>query len=165
MSDVERWVQVVDPKRAAERVPIQFDWHDYLANVRQPGASVSLGQRFRFKRRDPRSTGLEYEVTQAGRTGGRVPIFPTTIGGQVTDGSCVLTARALSSASLRGTIGTSTFPATAGLTLSSEMNDDLIYTIWAESGVAGQFYDVVHRVTLNGIAGEIVEAVAHLPVV
>lgn len=165
MSCVERWVQEVDPKRAAEKVPVQFDWHDYLANVREPGITVPAGHRFRFKRKDPRSTGLEYEVTTAGRTGGRVPTYPTVIGDMVLDGSCILTARALTSASVRGTIGTSEFPSVDGLTLTDETNDDLVYTIWVAGGIVGQTYEVVHRATLNGLAGETIEAVAKLTVV
>lgn len=160
--EVERWVQEVDPKRAAEKVPVQFDWHDYLANVRVSGVTLPAGHRFRFKRADPRNTGLEYEVTTAGTTGGRVPAFPRVIGQTVVDGSCVLTARALSSASLRGTIGTSAFPPVDGLTLSDELSDGLVYTIWVAGGSVGETYEVVHRATLNGVVGELVEAVARL---
>lgn len=165
MTIVDRWVQEVDPKRSGDKVPVQFDWHDYLADVWAPGITVPAGRRFRFHRRDPRSTGLEYEVTVAGRTGGRVPMFPTAIGQAVVDGSATLTARAMTAGSLRGTIGTSSFPSVDGVTLSGEINEDLVYTIWVAGGVDGQTYEILHNVTLNGVVGEVKGAVALLPVV
>lgn len=159
--------QEVDPKRVADKVPIQFDWHDYLANTWRPGTFFTAGQRIRFLRNDPRARGFEMECTVAGRSGGRPPTFPGTLGASVTEGGSTLTwtARTLSTASLRGTIGTSVFPPVDGLILSDESNADLIYTIYADVGVSGQRYEVKQRITLSDVIGEEKEGVAVLFVI
>lgn len=57
-----------------------------------------------------KAVGFEFEPTTPGRTGLRPPIFPSTIGDTVPDGSVVWTCRAISSDSLLRTIsGTPTW--------------------------------------------------------
>lgn len=152
----------VKAKRPADKVPIQFDWHDYLANDWQAGVRYELGERLRPIR--ALATGFEYEVTAAGTTGRRRPAFPSVLDAVVTSGSVSLTARAITAASLRANITTSSFPAVSGLTLSDESNDDLVYTIYAAGGTDGSRYEVKHQITLSNAPGEIKEGVALLPV-
>lgn len=164
----------VPAKRSADKVPVQFDWHDHLANQWQPGSTCEAGLCIRLPRM--LATGLEYEVTTAGVTGARRPNFPgpvydqngnvedTGIGRKVASGSVIFTARAITTSSLRATITLSEFPTVDGITLSDESENDLIYTVYAEGGTPGQQYEIVHRVTLSNPAGEKKEAVAALPV-
>jgi hypothetical protein len=152
----------VEPKRSYDRVPVQIDWHDYLAYVREPNSAISLGQRIRFRRKDPRGTGLEYECTQSGVTGGREPVWPKTAGLTVTDGSVVWTARAVSTASLRATISSSNWTNSEGLTLSSMTTNDLIATVFVSGGTNGQEYEVKNQLALS--TGEPKEGVVVLPV-
>lgn len=152
----------VPAKRTADKVPVQFDWHDMLANLWQRGAAYALAARIRPER--ALSTGLEYEVTTAGVTGNRRPNFPVTAGETVQSGSVVFTSRAMSDASLRATILVSAFPLVEGLTLSDQSDDDLVHTIYAAGGTSGQRALVVNRVTLSNPPGEIKEAAMLLPV-
>ena len=150
----------VPAKRSADKVPVQFDWHDYLASQWQPGAGYGFGARVRGSRLQ--STGFEYEATTGGVSGRRRPNFPSLLGATVIDGSVTWTARAISTASLRATILTSAFTTVAGITLSNESNDDLVYTVYAEDGVSGQRYPIQHRITLSSALAEVKEAVAVL---
>ena len=154
---------VVAPKRAFDDVPIEVDWHDYLANTRQPGMAYSADARVRPLRAD--ATGLQYRCTTAGVTSGQPSArlrWPTTAGGTVTDGSVVWTAEALTSASLRTTISSSSWPAVNGLTIADQGSVDLKHSANVAGGKSGQRYEVKHRVTLAN--GEDKEAVAILPV-
>lgn len=153
----------VPAKRSADKVPVQFDWHDLLANQWVRGAQQETGVRIRGSRQ--LSTGLEYEATTGGYSGRVRPIFPTTAGLTVRDGSVIWTARAMSNASLRATIVSSTFPAVDGLTFTDQSNVDLVHTIYVSGGVDGSTYMVTNRVTLSNPPGEIVEKAALLPVV
>lgn len=150
----------VPAKRSADKVPVQFDWHDYIANKWQRGTPYALASRIRPERL--LATGLEYEVTTAGVTGSRRPNFPVTAGEMVQSGSVVFTARAMSDASLRATILSSTFPAVEGLTLSDQSDDDQVMTIFAAAGTSGVYYSVINRVVLSNPPGEVKEAVARL---
>lgn len=156
----------VPAKRSADKVPVQFDWHDYLANTRQPAHLYQAGERIRFVRN--RSTGYEYEAAATGLTSG-VPTeelqqFPTVIAETVTDGAVTWITRALSTASLRATILTSVFPLVSGVTLSDQSDADLVHTIYVASGTDRVTYGIRNSVTLSNAPGEIKEAVARLRV-
>lgn len=153
----------VPAKRSADKVPVQFDWHDYLANQWVRGGEFQTGERIRGSRAT--STGFEYEATTGGVSGRVRPVFPTTVGLTVRDGSIVWTARAITTASLRATILTSLFPAVDGLTLSNQSDADLVHTIYVAGGISWSTYEVPNRVTLSNAPGEIIEKVALLPVV
>lgn len=152
----------VPAKRVADDVPIQFDWHDYLANDWQPGRNYPIGERLRPIR--ALATGFEYEVTTAGQSGNRRPVFPQLLNSTVRSGSVVFTARELSDASLRATIASAAFPTVDGLTLSNPSDEDLVYTTYVAAGVNRQRYEVKHQITLSNAPGEIKEAVALLAV-
>jgi hypothetical protein len=153
----------VEPKRAADTVPVSVDWHDFLINRREPGTAVSLN----FVFRPPRAlaTGFEYKCTTPGVTGGH-PHFriawPTTIGGTIPDGSVVWTAQAISTDSLRASISSSSWPAVAGLTFSAAAAIDLVYSTNVAGGSSGETYQIAHEITLS--TGEPKEALIILPV-
>lgn len=156
----------VPAKRSADKVPVQFDWHDYLANTRQPGHLYQAGERIRFVRN--RSTGYEYEATATGITSG-VPTeelqqFPSVLAETFVDGAVTWITRALSTASLRATIASSTFPAVSGVTLSDQSDSDLVHTIYVAGGTDRATYLVANAITLSNAPAEVKQAVARLRV-
>jgi hypothetical protein len=153
----------VKAKRSFDDVPVEVDWHDYLANVRRLGSAYQVNDLVRPLRQF--ATGLQYRCTVAGITSGRKYSeirWPTVVGGTVTDGTVTWTAEALSNGSLRSTIASNTWPAVAGLTLSGAASLDLRYVTRVAGGVSGTSYDIKHQVTLA--SGEDKEAVIVLPV-
>lgn len=152
----------VPAKRVADDVPVQFDWHDYLANDWKPGRNYPMSERVRPLRAS--ATGFEYEVTTAGQSGAIRPRFPGSLGATVQSGSAVFTARAITDASLRATIASSSFPSVTGVTLADQSSDDLVYTVYVSGGTSGHRYEIKHQITLSNAPGEIKEGVAVLPV-
>lgn len=148
-------------KTVDETVPVQVDWHDYLARLWDPGRVMTAGRIIRPRR--ARATGFDYEVTTAGRTGGREPVWPKTLGATVTNGSVVFTARAGSTASMRALVSTAVWESDVGLTLSEPSSSDYVYTTYVSGGEAGSSYRITLRVTLS-VGGEIKEQVMILPV-
>lgn len=153
----------VDEKRSFDNVPIAIDWHDYLVNRREPGSLAALN----FTFRPPRAlaTGLQYKITTAGvlsnKPFGQIR-WPTTAAGIVADGTAAWTAEAISTTSLRSTISNDDWPAVDGVTLGTESNADLRYTVLVAGGSDGNDYELKHRITLA--TGELKEGVAVLPV-
>jgi hypothetical protein len=154
--------QQVDAKRPQEKVPVQFDWHDYLANDWHRGKRYELGACIRPMRLQ--ATGLEYEVTVAGVTGNRRPNFPVNAGDTIVSGTVTFRARAMTDSSLRATIASSSFPSVDGITLSDQSDDDLVHTIYVSGGTAGGNYEVVNQITLSNAPAELKAGVALLPV-
>lgn len=150
----------VEPKRSFDKVPIQIDWHDYVARLWRPGAAFATGTRIRPSR--SRATGLQYNASVGGVTGSRPPVFPKVSGATVVDGSVTWTAEAVSSASLRTTIADDEWPTVDGVSLSDEQSGDFVYEIMVDGGTSGQEYEIAHQVTLAN--GEEKEGVVVLPV-
>lgn len=153
----------VDAKRSFDDVPVEVDWHDYLARLRRPGSAVSVSDAVRPIR--SQATGLQYRCSVAGVTSKRATaqiVWPAIAGATLADGSVTWVAEAISTASLRTTITAEDWPAVAGLTLTAEVNADLRYVVNVAGGVDGQTYLVKHQVTLAN--GEDKEAVAVLPI-
>lgn len=141
-------IAIISPKRAGETVAIKLDWHDFLANQRQPGTAVASGAIVRPARR--RATGLQYRCTTAGVTSGQPTDrlrWPTTAAATLTDGSVVWTAEAMTSASLRTSVSADDWPTVTGLTFGTTSNADLIYTLLVSGGTSGQTYDIEHEIT------------------
>lgn len=165
MTDLEQappYVEV-EAKRVYDEVPVEVDWHDYLARIRRPGSAVAQNDVVRPLRAD--ATGLQYRCTTAGTTSSKPTSslrWPTTAGGTLLDGSVIWTAETISSASLRTTITGEDWPAVSGLTLGTETSNDLRYVVLVAGGSDGVDYEVKHQVTLAN--GENKEAVAVLPV-
>lgn len=155
--------QEVEAKRSFDNVTVSVDWHDYLINLRLPGTAVTIGYTMRPRRAD--ATGLQYRCTRAGVTSKgpwtRVN-WPRVEGVTVRDGSVDWIAEAITVASLRSTIQTQAFPTVSGLTLSSQSDNDLVYTTKAAGGLSGASYPIKHQIQLAN--GEIKEGIAILPV-
>lgn len=132
-------------KGAADRIPVQVDWHDWLINTREPGVAVAVD----FVMRPTRSmaTGFQYRCTVAGVTS-CLPFFrlrwPHTVGGLIVDGSVSWTAEAIDDESLRTTVTDEIWTETPGVVLSAESAADSIYSVQVEGGVSGQEYVVRH---------------------
>lgn len=103
--------------------------------------------------------GLQMK-SSGGQSGVKEPLWPTTAGGTVSDGSITWTAEALSNDSLLATITLSAWAVDplAGLTLSA---DDMINTngsqrtwLLVAGGVAGRKYEVKNTITLSNGAVE-----------
>lgn len=153
----------VPAKRSFDEVPVEVDWHDYLARLRRPGSAVAANDVVRPLR--SQATGLQYRATSNGVTSRRPTAslsWPTQIGGTLRDGSVTWTAEPVSTASLRTTITADDWPSVAGLSFGAEVNSDLRYVLMVGGGSNGVVYEVKHQVTLAN--GEDKEAVAVLPV-
>jgi hypothetical protein len=154
---------IADPKRPADKVPVNVDWHDYLINERKPG--VAIAPNFTVRPRRQSATGLEYKATTSGVTSfapnDRIR-WPTTAAQTVTDGTVIWTSQAVSTSSLRATISSNAWTFDNGVTKSDESNSDLVYTAFAAAGFDGQTYALRQSVTLSN--GEVKEALILLPV-
>lgn len=107
------------------------------------------------------ASGYEMEATTGGRSGGRHPTFPTA--GTLTEGSVTWTPRAISSASLLRTIvGTPTWVADSGVTVSAESLSDQKAIAKIAGGTDGVDYSVT--VTAIGSDGLVMVKVGILPV-
>jgi hypothetical protein len=155
-------VTPVPSKRSFDVVPVTFDWHDFLAAQRTPGAAVALD--FVFRPLRAQATGLQYRCTVAGVASGAAAInLPTVLGGTVVDGGVTWTAEALSDASMRTTITGSAYSEPSNtLTLEDSGVADFVYTVLAGGGSSGREYKISHEVELQ--SGESKEAIAILPV-
>lgn len=155
----------VPAKRVFDRVPVLFDWHDYLAVFRESGKAYTIGTCVRLPR-SPEATGLQYRCTVAGVTSGapasRVR-WPTVAGQSVTDGTVTWTAEAADAQSLRTTISGSVFVVPSALTAGTPTVSDLAYVVQIAGGVDGTSYEVKHQITMAN--GELKEGVAVLPVI
>lgn len=164
-------VQTVATKRVADVVPITFDWHDYLLNNRIIGGAVTVDYVFRPVR--AQATGFQLRCTTAGVTSPFDTPLPAvrSAGLVIDDGTVQWTSEVLSTASLRGVIGTYTYTSVPNtdLVLTDSGNEDFIYTTFAGAGLSGSSYQIKHDVTLVNATtsvptGELKEAVAILPV-
>lgn len=138
-------------KRPYHTIDYGIDWTAFLAKHWQQGTSYAANDRVR-----PRTpTGFEYEATTAGQSAAREPRWPTTLADTVADGSVIWTARALSTASLRTTVSTSSWTADSGVTLSGAVVDGQLATTLVAGGTSGNRYSVLNRVTFaNGQRAE-----------
>jgi hypothetical protein len=64
--------------------------------------------------------GYAYQATQAGYSGTTEPIWPTTIGQSVTDGSVIWQCVAFSAANLYSTVASATWAAPSGVTVPGQ---------------------------------------------
>lgn len=166
----------VTTKRTFDIVPVTFDWHDFLANQRQPGFAVPLDYVWRPLRII--ATGLQYRCTQAGVSS---PLdtpgifWPRTVGAVTDDGTAQWTAEPLTIESLRAIIGSYTYtesavpPGSGAVTSVDAGSEDLVYATLVGAGTSGESYRVKMEIILidsvtTAATGEKKEAVAVLPV-
>jgi hypothetical protein len=88
-----------------------IDWTYWLVYKWQPGFVAPLG----YVIRPFPWTGYEYVVTTAGETGNYPPVWPTTLGATVTDGSAIWTSQAVSADSLIANVVEAAYSAPAGI--------------------------------------------------
>lgn len=150
----------VPAKRSTETVPVDFDWHDFLANVPARGRAYAQGVRVRLPR--DRSTGLQYECTTAGVTDSVEPRWPKVVDATVQDGSVVWTAKAIASNSLRTTVSAVVDPTHADLTIGEPTIDDLVYRYPVAGGSDGESYELVQHITCAN--GQEEDGIVVLPV-
>lgn len=122
-----------------------FDFEADLTRYLERRTSYSSGTRLRSRL----VGGYEWEVTTAGQTGLSEPRLPTTLAATVTDGSVVLTCRAISTASLEATVSAVAWDAPTGITVSSESISDqrAVATLSADADLADGEYEVVITAT------------------
>jgi hypothetical protein len=150
-----------DPVRSYDEVPISYDFHDFLLNVRTPGAAVALN----FAIRPPRSaaTGFQWVCIQGGRTGFRTTFpWPQGTGAVFVDGSAIWNSAPVDDTSLRTLINTLTIVADSPVTTIDLGIVDLIETVLATAGPSGASYQVKCRIVC--VNQEKLEAVMVLPV-
>lgn len=134
------------PKRAYDTVPVEFDWHDFLANQPARGKEYGSGAKVRLRRKHPRFAGVQFTCSTPGVSGADEPRWPKNVGETVVDGTCVWTAEAMAANSMRTTVSSNELVAPAGLTCADVTVEDYVYRTLAAGGVSGQDYVIVHRI-------------------
>lgn len=160
----------VQTKRVADIVPVTFDWHDFLVNLRIIGGAVNVDYVWRPFR--AQATGFQLRCTQAGVTSplDTPLLMPRSADVVIDDGTVQWTSEPLSTASLRAIIGSYIYTLSSVDIVSTDGgNEDLIYTVFIGAGVSGLSYQVKHDIVLVNpttviATGEVKEAVAILPV-
>lgn len=138
-----RWPQSLAPG-GSDQFAVDFGLR--LSRILARRTSYELGVRLRSRQ----VAGFEWEVTQAGQTGALDPRLPRVLGDTVTDGSCVLTCRPISTASLEAQITAVTWQGPAGITAAGETWDGAQRTaavLSAGPGVQPGEYPVVVTAT------------------
>lgn len=109
------------PKHPDAELDYAVDFEEACARLWSRLTDFGSGERIRIFS-GSKAVGFEFEPTAAGRSGLRIPVFPSVVGATVADGSIIWTCRALSSASILRTIsGTPTWSADDdALTISGE---------------------------------------------
>lgn len=136
-TESEVWVREVEFARVLEHVwryGSEYDSGDYV--------------------RPSLPNGYEYECTTAGQTGSKEPRWPRTVGGTVTDGSAIWTARAF------GTNGTDTISSvsvsgSSGITVGAVATDGTKVSYTISGGEDGSRYTISCEVTSS--SGENIE--------
>lgn len=125
---------------------------DYAANFtphctryREPDTDYAVGTRVR----PFRPNGFQYSASVAGRTAGREPVWPTTVGGTVVDGSVTWTCEAVSAASLKRTVSAVTWTVDTGLTKSAEALSGTLAVANLGAGTLGEKYFVRAKATCS----------------
>lgn len=148
MSETEYTISP-DAKKAPDDVlPVEIDLYAKCANIWRANEDVSLTEYLY----PLNPNGFSYEVTIAGRTGIREPVYPTTVGVTVTTGSATLTCRAASAGGMSAITSPSAVSDPTGLTIGSvTVAESRKITATYSGGTLDQNYDVVYTFTLNGL--------------
>jgi hypothetical protein len=145
-------------KDPEDKLDYYVNFEDECARFWERNTTYALGDRVRPQK----ATGFEYEAS-AGTSGDRPPVFPTTVGRTVADGSITWTCRALSTSSLRRTItGTPSWTVDTGLTVESVAIAGMISMAYLSGGIHGQTYSV--RINAAFSDGSDITATCVLPV-
>lgn len=156
--EIESW----PAKHPDATLDYAIDFEEQCARQWEKWQDYSVGQRIRIFR-SGRSSGLEMECTVAGRSGGRFPIFPSSQGATVIDGSVTWTARTISATSLLRTIdGTPEWDGGSGITISGETVSDEKAIARIAGGEDGKSYEVTITATCSD--GLVLTKTVQLPV-
>lgn len=133
----------LDAKDPDDDIEYGIDFHDQIVGEALRRTNFALNAVLFY----PRDNGWYYVVTTAGKTGQNYPSdLPVADGETVVDGSCVLTCRHPSSASLP-TISSASWIVPTGITQSSTRTSGLTAFITLNGGTDGEDYDITCRMT------------------
>ena len=148
---------IVPNVRSWDQVPISFDWHDFLINVRQPGGAVALNDTIRPPR--AQATGMQLICTQAGVSSAATSIqWPLKVGAMVNDGTVIWTSEPCDDTSMRTDIASHTFDPDSPVVCTDLGTYDYVISCRIADGVSANTYDVRCRIVC--VNGDNKEAVA-----
>lgn len=150
------------PKRSGETVPVEFDWHDVLANQPARSKEYGSGAKVRLRRRHPRFSGVQFSCSTPGVSGVDEPRWPKNVGETVVDGTCVWTAEAMSSNSMRTTVSSHELEEPEGVDCGDVTVENFVYRTFVGGGIDGQDYTLVHKIVCAD--GGTLELAGRLPV-
>jgi hypothetical protein len=153
-TEAGRWPDK-DPESKEE---FGVDFTQRLTRWRQERADYALTKRVRVRGR----AGFEFECTTAGQTAIREPVFPSTVGATVADGSVTWTCRAASTASLLSTVSSVTWTAESPLTVSGTTLTGQVASALIDGGLDGMDYSVLVKATCAD--GQVIAKRCILPV-
>lgn len=146
MSCEEEAAKSWDAKHPDDTEVFVVDFERACARYWAPKDDFTLGDRIRLKGRN----AFEHELTAAGRTGAREPVFAEAIGAETRDGSATWTCRAISTASLVKSIsGIPTWVSDAGLSITGQAKAGLQAYATISGGAQGENYTVEVQATFS----------------
>jgi hypothetical protein len=130
-----------DPETTEE---FGVDFTARLTRWWEPRRDTSTSTRVRSRMR----AGYEYECTTGGQTGLKEPLWPTTVGQTVQEGSVTWTCRAISTASLTSTVSGVVWTPDTGITSASPSLAGQVAISNLSGGSDGIDYEVKVAATL-----------------
>jgi hypothetical protein len=151
------------PKHPDATLDYAVSFEEDCARTWRPIADYGAGERIRLFS-GGKCVGFEFEPTTPGRTGTRLPVFPSVVGATVDDGSLVWTCRALSNDSIiRTIVGTPSWSVEEDeITITGEAIADFQATAKLGGGEDDEDYDVT--VTATTSDGLVIPKLVVLPV-
>jgi hypothetical protein len=138
---------MVDP---AESFKVELELFGKCANFWRPNEPFTASEFVR----PGRATGFAYQASTDGLSGAREPVWPTTLGGTMRDGSLLWTCVAAGTNGLNAVSApvASSYP--PGLTISTVSVSEstiILATYAVASGIEGQQFEAIFDFTLNGV--------------
>lgn len=135
-------------KDPAEEKKVTLNLFKYCANYWRANEPFDLNEYARPRK----ATGFAYQ-SGGGTSGAREPIWPTTLGRTVTDGSVTWTCVVAQANGLNAVSAPSATPDPLGITITDvSVSETTKILATYQGGTLGQDYDAVFTFTLNGIA-------------
>lgn len=128
---------ILPTKHPDENALVTFDFTELLENRWKEDSHFALNDYARALTRRP----FEYQVTRAGRTGRKEPIWPNTVGQTIDDGEVEWTAVALSTNAI-DTITTETITGSDDLTIGIATVASPLVQVSVTDGFAARDYDI-----------------------
>lgn len=149
MSDTDyTWAPVVlnDPEEARG---VALSLYRECANFWRANEAYGLGEYIRPNR----ATGYSYECTTAGSSGAREPVWPTSIGATVPDGSVTWTCAPAAANGVTAISAPTASSEPTGLAITNvsvSESTKILATYSAPGSTFGQDFDAVFSFTLDG---------------